>query len=254
MSKYLIIANWKSNPDSPGRAVLLARKIERGILKYRNIEIVIAPPYPFLAPIAGVLRKAKLGSQNMFWEDIGPFTGEVSWHQLQHLRVLYVIIGHSERKLYLCETDEMINKKIRAALSHGLQPILCVGEEERSGREIPPVVAEQLKNALKGVKKSRLKDLTVAYEPIWAISTRPGARADTPDSAFRAMLFVRKTLSNLYGQKAARDVRVIYGGSVNSQNIGAFLTEGRMQGALVGGASLDPTEFAKIVGICSKAR
>src|SRR3989338_3650391 len=106
MSKFLIVANWKSNPDSPGRAVLLAQKIERGIGRVQNVEVVISPPYPFLGSVGRVLKKAKLGSQNMFWEGVGPWTGEVSWHQLKHLGVLYVIVGHSERRLYLGETDE----------------------------------------------------------------------------------------------------------------------------------------------------
>ena len=252
MRKTVIIANWKSNPDSPGRAVLLARKIDRGITKYRNTEVVIAPPFPFLSPVRAVLKKSKLGAQNTFWSDCGPFTGEVSWHQLKHLGVSHVIVGHSERKIYLGETDEMINKKVKATLEHGITPILCVGERERKNSEIPDIVGEQLKNALVGIKKSFIKNLIVAYEPIWAISTMPGARPDTPDNAFRTMVYIRRTLAGLYGRRAADLIRIIYGGSVNSSNITPFLTEGKMEGALVGGASLNPEEFIKIIGQANK--
>lgn len=242
MSK-IIIANWKSNPDAPGRAVLLAQKIEKGIPS-RNIEVVVAPPFPYLIPVAKALKKGHLGAQDAFWEDIGPYTGEVSWHHLKHCGVEYVIVGHSERRIYLGETDEMINKKVLALLGRALRPVLCIGEHEREGNEIPPIVGHQLASALKGVKKQHLKNLVVAYEPVWAISTMPGARSDTPDNAFRALVYIRRLLSDLFGRNLADKVRIIYGGSVNSQNISGFLSEGKMEGALVGGASLDPKEFA----------
>lgn len=247
MARPLIAANWKANPDSPGRAVLLAQKIEKALVRAKNAEVVIAPPHPFLAQVGAVLKKARLGAQNMFWEDTGPYTGEISWRQLKHLKVEYVIIGHSERKFYLGETDEMINKKVRAALENGLKPILCVGESERHGNDIPSVVGEQLKNALAGVKKNFLKNLTVVYEPVWAISTTPRARPDTPDNAFRAKLYIKKVIAGIFGKNSAERVRIIYGGSVNPQNIGGFIKDGQMDGALVGGASLKPDEFAKIV-------
>ena len=252
MAKPLIIANWKMNPDAPGRAVLLANKIERSLARIRNVDVIIAPPFPFLLPIAAVIKRAKLGSQNVFWQDCGAYTGEVSWHQLKHLKVEYVIVGHSERKLFLGETDEMINRKIRILLEQGMTPILCVGERERVGDDIPDIVGEQIRVALKGIKKNILKKLVIAYEPIWAISTMPNARPDTPASAFRATIYIRKIVSELYGRVAGDGVRIIYGGSVNTRNIKAFLEEGRMQGALVGGASLDPAEFAEIVTIASR--
>ncbi len=251
MKKPLIIANWKANPDSPGRAVSLARSIECGIARYRNVEVVIAPPYPFLLPVARVLRKSKLGAQDTSWHDTGPFTGEVSWHHLKHMGVKYVIVGHSERKIYFGESDSMINKKVQVLLQHGLIPILCIGERERGGGEIPIMVGEQLKKALAGVRRNFIKNLVVAYEPIWAISTMPDARPDTPDNAFRAMVYIRRVISNLYDRKTADLVRVIYGGSVKSKNISLFLKEGRMEGALVGGASLKAQEFAEIVAEAS---
>lgn len=252
MSK-LIIANWKSNPDSPGRAVLLAQKIERSIYS-RDAEVVVAPPFPFLIPVGKVLKKAKLGAQNVFWEDTGPYTGEVSWRHLKHCRASYVIVGHSERRIHLGETDEMINKKVLALLLHGPKPVLCVGEHERESNEIPAIVGHQMKSALAGVKKQQVKNLTIAYEPVWAISTMPGARTVTPDNAFRAMVYIRRILSDLFGRALAEKVRIIYGGSVGAENISVFLREGKMQGALVGGASLDPREFALLLKNALKAK
>jgi len=245
--KPLIVANWKANPAALKDAISLARTIERGILPYQNIEVVIAPPFPFLLAVGKVLKKIRVGAQNTFWEDIGPYTGEVSWRQLKNCGVRYVIIGHSERRIHLGETDEMVNKKVKAVLANNLIPILCIGERERRDKEIPEIVGEQLKNALRGVKRPLVKNLVVAYEPIWAISTMPGARPDSPDDVFRAALFIRKNLADLYGRRSVDSVRIIYGGSVNATNIGFFLSEGKMEGALVGGASLDPQEFIKIV-------
>lgn len=254
MTKFLIVANWKMNPDSAGRAALLAHKVERFLARVRNVEVILAPPFPFLLPMAAVVKRAKLGSQNVFWQDCGPYTGEVSWHQLKHLKVDYVIVGHSERKLFLGETDEMIRNKVQALLENSMTPILCVGERERLGDDIPEIVGEQIKAALKGIKKNLLKELVIAYEPIWAISTMPNARPDTPASAFQAMIYIRKIVSELYGRSMGNEIQIIYGGSVNARNIKGFLEEGRMQGALVGGASLDATEFAEIVMTASKIK
>ncbi|MDP3770525.1 MAG: triose-phosphate isomerase [Candidatus Sungbacteria bacterium] len=249
--KPLIIANWKMNPDAPGRAVLLANKIERLISRTRNVEVVIAPPFPFLLPIAAVLKRAKLGVQNVFWEDTGAYTGEVSSHQLKHLRVEYAIVGHSERRIFLGETDEMIHKKVVALLASGIVPILCVGERERVENHIPEVVGMQIEAALVGVKKGFMKKLVIAYEPIWAISTMPHAKPDTPEQAFRAMVYIRNVVTRLYGRTTSEDIKIIYGGSVKAKNIEGFLRDGHMQGALVGGASLDPNEFSEIVKIAS---
>ncbi len=250
--KKLIVANWKMNPDAPGRAVVLANKIEQSLARVRNIEVVIAPPFPFLLPIAAVVKRAKLGAQNVFWEDAGAYTGEVSWHQLKHIKINYVIIGHSERKLFLGETDEMIHNKVHILLENGMTPILCVGERERMDDDIPEIVGTQIKAALKGIKKTFIKKLVIAYEPIWAISTMPDARPDTPASAFRAVVYIRKIMSELYDRSVGEEVRIIYGGSVKAKNIRAFLEDGRMQGALVGGASLDASEFAEIVTCASR--
>lgn len=250
--KKLIIANWKMNPDAPGRAVLLANKIERSLSRIRNVEVVIAPPFPFLLPIAGIIKRATLGAQNVYWQDTGSYTGEVSWHQLKHLKVNYVIIGHSERRIFLGETDEMVNNKIRVLLENGMKPILCVGEQDRIDDDIPEVVGKQIQAALKGIKKNIIKNLVIAYEPVWAISTMPHARPDTPINAFRATIYIRKIISELYGRSISEQIKIIYGGSVKAKNIAGFLEEGRMQGALVGGASLDAGEFSEIVMVASR--
>ena len=251
--RKIIIANWKMSPDSPGRAAALARKIEREISQLqisvlRNTEIIIAPPFPFLMPVGSALKRVKLGAQDVFWEVAGAYTGEVSWRELKNLKAEYVIIGHSERRVYLGETDEMVNKKLRGVLENGLSAILCIGERERAGGDIPSVVGVELESALAGIKKTFLKNLAVAYEPIWAISTNSGNHGpDTPDNAFRARIYIEKILTDLFGRAAARAVRVIYGGSVTAANTAAFMEEGKMDGVLVGGASLDPKRFGAIV-------
>lgn len=247
MFKHLIIANWKSNPAILREAIMLAKKIESGINAIKNAEVVIVPPFLYLSAVKTELKKARIGAQNAFWEDVGPYTGEVSWRQLKNLGTRYVIVGHSERKFYIGETDNIINKKVCALLQNGLKPILCLGERERMGNEIPALVGDQLKNALRGIDKKFISNLVVCYEPVWAISTEADSRPDTPDNAFRAMLYIRKILTDLYGRKIASMVKIIYGGSVNAQNIIPFLREGKMQGVLVGAASLNPKEFVEIV-------
>ncbi|TSC75558.1 MAG: triosephosphate isomerase [Parcubacteria group bacterium Gr01-1014_30] len=208
------------NPDSPGRAVLLAKKVELGIAKIKGANIVIAPPFPFLLPVGKVLKRARLGAQDLFWEAEGAFTGEVSWHQLKHLRVEYVIIGHSERRA-LGESDEMVNKKIKAALQAGLKPVVCIAN------------AIQLKKALKTIQESRVKtqDSILAFEPLSAIGT--GKPYDVGAS---------KRMRN-----AIKYPFVLYGGSVNSKNAPDYVKKAGFQGFLVGGASLKAGEFVKIV-------
>jgi triosephosphate isomerase len=247
--KKLIVANWKANPVNLREALVLAQKTELAAsrARARGVEVVVAPPFPFLAAVSSALKRIKIGSQNAFWGDIGPYTGEVSWRQLKSLNISHVIVGHSERRLFLGETNEMINKKVRALLEHGFAPILCVGEREQAGDEMPEEAGEQLKAALAGVKKSLLKNLIIAYEPVWAISTMPNSRPDTPENAFCTNIYIRKVVTDMFGRECGEKVRVIYGGSVNAKNILSFLTDGHMQGALVGGASLDAEEFSEII-------
>ncbi len=254
MAKSLVVANWKMNPASIKEAVLLARKVESGTLRQGNVEIVVAPPFPFLIQVGSILKRARLGAQDISGFAGGLYTGEVSGRQLRSLKVSHAIIGHSERKIHLGETDVMINRKVRLALKQGIKPVLCVGERERQGRDIPAVVGEQLRNALGGISPQSVKKVIVAYEPVWAISTMPGAKPDTPDSAFRAKVYIRRVLTQIYKRTIAERVPIIYGGSVNSKNIGGFMSEGKMEGALVGGASLNPREFIKIVAEVNRGR
>lgn len=247
MHKKIIVANWKMNPASVADAVVLAKKIEQVGRGISGTEIVLAPPALFLVPIARVLKSVRLGAQNAFWEDVGAYTGEVSPSQLRHIGVRYVVVGHSERKMYVGETDEMIAKKTAAVVRAGMGVILCIGERHRAAGDIPAEVGTQLKNALAGLKRSALKDILVCYEPVWAISTTPDAVSATPDDAFRASVYIRKIIGSLFGLAAGRETRVIYGGSVGAKNMTSFLDEGAMDGVLVGSASLDAHEFKRII-------
>lgn len=246
MRKPLIIANWKSNPLTLKEALVLAHRTEEVARRFRGAEVVVAPPFIFITAVSKSLRYAKLGAQDAFWSG-GPYTGEVSWRQLKKIGARYVILGHSSRRMALGETDDMVNKKVKAILNGGLSAILCVGEQKRMGDIIPLIVGRQLKKALRGVKKAQLKNLVIAYEPVWAVSTMPGARADTPENAKHAIKYMRSILARIYGQKSAEKVRIIYGGSVSSKNAGQFLSDPEIGGALVGGASLYPREFRKII-------
>ena len=242
------------NPPTLKDARRLFDKVKKGIRRTRNVEVVICPSFVHIYEVR--LRKIftksdfvrlKLGAQNAFWQEGGPYTGEVSPTMLKELGITHVIIGHSERKKWLGETDEMINKKVKTALKHGLIPILCVGEWEREvANEIPHIVEEQVRAALKGIKKGDFKNGIVAYEPVWAIGT---GKAETPDNATRAALYIRRIVKSVLGSKTADKIRVIYGGSVNSQNAASFIAKDirGMEGMLVGGASLHADEFVKIV-------
>lgn len=244
--KKLLIANWKANPDTAMRALALARKIHAGIPHGKGPEAVIAPPFPFLQLVGGALSRAELGAQDLFWEDLGPYTGEVSWHQLKHFGVKYAIVGHSERRALVGETDEMINKKVQAALDAAITPVLCVGEpkEVRKGgiAAAKRYVGAQLEKDLEGVRKGRI---VIAYEPIWAIGT------GTPDSPKSAAEMIHSIRERVPGDMQ-KPLRVIYGGSLTAANADAFLKEPEIEGALVGGASLNPKEFITIINVAKK--
>lgn len=245
--KKIIIANWKMNPDSGARAVALARACEEEIVSVKKVDVVIAPPHPFLREVGVSLNKALLGAQDVFWADSGAYTGEVSARQIRDCGAEYVLIGHSERRDSLAETDGMIHKKVKAALEDGMAVVLCVGESERVGGEISPVVGAEVQSALAGIKKTLLKNLIIAYEPVWAISTSGVGEACTPDMMFRARLAIEKIVADAYDQSVTKMIRIIYGGSVSPQNIAAILSVGHMDGALVGSDSLNAETFGRIV-------
>jgi triosephosphate isomerase len=249
--KKLIVANWKMNPSSAKRAVLIASQIEKGISKFTRSEVVIAPPFPFLAPVKKILKYARLGAQDDFWENQGAYTGEVSPAMLKNSGVEYVIIGHSERRR-LGETDEAINKKIKATLKAGMKVILCVGESleirKKGLAAAKNFVKAQLKKDLKGVLSAIYRllhvNLIIAYEPIWAISTNKNAKADKPEDSLEMVKFVK---SLLIAKPYILNPAVLYGGSVTSKNAKSFLQYKEISGALVGGASLKSGEFKKII-------
>ena len=239
----LIVANWKMNPSTEAEAILLAKATDAP-------GVVICPPFPFISAVAGVIKDARLGAQDVFWqESAGPYTGEVSAAELKNLCVSYVIIGHSERRANLGETDEMVAKKIVSALHAGIIPILCIGEnlaEKQNGKK-EEVLAREVKVGLhEAAKELAGKQIYIAYEPIWAISTSQNGThaADTPDDTLGTIQFIKDELAKL---DYKFDVKFLYGGSVNSKNAKDFLGKDGIDGALVGGASLRSEEFMDIV-------
>jgi len=252
----LIIANWKMNPATVKAAARLARDIEHGIATLRGAEAVIAPPFPFLAAVGGALRRGRLGAQDVAAAGGGPYTGEVSAAMLRDFGVRYVMIGHSERRRLFGESNELINSKVRQALRSGLRPVIAVGEELRESQAVvPSAIAEELFRAIAGIPRRSLAQAVIAYEPVWAISTTPGARPDTPDNAARRAIYIRKLLTRHLGARVADSIRVIYGGSVSIANAAGFVSRDirGMEGLLVGGASLNAKEFVAIVQAVSSS-
>jgi len=240
----LIAGNWKMN-TTVAEALELVRAMKDELEKATNVEKVVCPPFVSLAPVKALLEGSsiKLGAQNLFFAEKGAYTGEISPLMLADL-CEYVIIGHSERRQHFHETGDMVNKKIAAALKAGVTPILCIGErlEENEAGRTEDVVAEQLHSALAGIED--LCGLAIAYEPVWAIGIGKPA---TAQQASETIAFIRRNIARTYGQKAAQEMRILYGGSVNSANAAEFLSQPEIDGALVGGASLQAKEFLSIV-------
>lgn len=244
MDKKIIIFNWKMN---------LADSVESDNGN-SNIEMVVCPPFTHIEKVKKLLPlKIKLGAQNCFWENSGAYTGEISPTMLKKLGVEYVIVGHSERRKYMGETDEMINKKVSSGLKAGLKVILCVGEDltiRKRGQEATKgFVKKQLEKDLKNSKflilNSKLRNhLVIAYEPVWAISTNKDGRPDTPENALEMIKFIKNTLNSKF---QIHNLKVLYGGSVNGKNIKSFVKYKEIDGALVGGASLKKDEVKKII-------
>ena len=243
----IIIANWKMNPATFIEAENLLKIIKSGIKKSDDVKIVICPPAVYLAKIK-TDSDFKLGIQNIFWEDKGAYTGEISAPMAKKIGVSYAIIGHSERRQYLNETDEMINLKIKSALKNNLKPILCVGEtlEEKNQDKTSEIITKQLETALKNISKFQILNsrFYLAYEPIWAIGT---GETPTSNEVMSAALLIRKIISGLYDRQTADNLSILYGGSVTGKNASDFINGAGMDGLLVGGASLNASEFNKIV-------
>ena len=247
MRKPFIAGNWKMNTDSAS-AVALAAGLAKELSSVDTVDVAVCPPFVYLQSVAAALSASNiaLGSQNVYFEEKGAFTGEISCAMLKDASCAYAIIGHSERRHVMGETDAMINKKISAAISRGLLPIFCVGEllEERQGGTTNEVVAGQIKNGLEGICAESIQAVTVAYEPVWAIGT--GLTA-TPEQAQEVHAMIRGLLADLYGNEIAQSIRIQYGGSAKPSNTAELMSQQDVDGLLVGGASLKVEDFAAMV-------
>lgn len=249
MRKPIIAGNWKMYKTGPEGAALAADVVKAvGEIAGRRTDVVLCPPFTALAAVSGALAGSpiKLGAQNVHWEKEGPYTGEVSPAMLRAVGCTHAIIGHSERRQYFGETDEGVNRRVRAALAFGLTPIVCVGERlgERQAGQTAGVVEKQVRAALAGLLPDEVRQIVVAYEPVWAIGT--GVAATAADAQEVAGL-IRRLLAEIAGADAAAQVRIQYGGSVKPENIADFMALPDVDGALVGGASLRAESFAAIV-------
>jgi triosephosphate isomerase len=247
----VIAANWKMHM-SHLEAIQAVQKLSYLVSKddAERVEVVICPPFTALRSIQTLIQSDRLpfalGAQNVHWESKGAFTGEISPPMLQALTCTHVIVGHSERRQYFGETDETVNKKVKAVFAHEMIPIMCVGEslEERESGRTDAKIEGQVRGGLQGVPAEQAATIVLAYEPIWAIGT--GRNAEPPDAG-QVIAEIRRTLASLYSEDVAGAVRVQYGGSVKAGNIRDFMAHPEIDGALVGGASLDPEDFALIV-------
>jgi triosephosphate isomerase len=243
----LIAGNWKMFKTC-SEAVEAAGQLVKLVAMTSDVDVMIAPQFTALAPVSDVVRgsRVSLGAQNLFWETEGAYTGEISSVMLVSVGCKYVIIGHSERRQYFDETDETVNKKIKAAIKNDLVPVLCVGEseKERESKETFSVLDKQVKKGIEGFSSDDLEMLVIAYEPVWAIGT---GKTATTDQAQEAHQFLRSVLEKSFGNMLAKSIRILYGGSVKSNNIAELMAMPDIDGALVGGASLDPETFSKIV-------
>lgn len=249
--KPIIAGNWKMHKTHT-EAISLVRTLSYELREpdYDRVEVVVCPPFTALRPIQLVLEDEHLpmglGAQNLHAEPEGAFTGEISGAFLKALHCSYVIVGHSERRKHFGETDEVVRAKVEAAFREGLTPILCVGEslEQREAGEASGVVGRQVATALGGLSSDDLAKVVVAYEPIWAIGT---GRSATPEDANETIGAVRKALADVGSEEVADGIRIQYGGSVSPGNIAQFMGQPEIDGALVGGASLDPKNFAMVI-------
>ncbi len=246
MRRKVIAGNWKMNM-LPNEAIAYIEEFEKLVKDTKN-EVILCVPYTDLFYCLNYAQDTniKIGSQNMHWEESGAYTGEVSGKMLKSIGVEYVIIGHSERRQYFAETDKTVNKKVKAAFANELKPIVCVGEtlEEREAGKTAEIITRQTKLALEGLNGNQVKNTIIAYEPIWAIGTGKTATSEDANSSIKE---IRKEVEKNYGKEVADEIIIQYGGSVKSSNAKELFTTSDIDGGLVGGASLKPDEFAKIV-------
>ena len=247
MRTPIIVGNWKLN-KTISEAVALVTSLKSLVADVTDIEVVVAPVFTGLSAVAAALADGdiRLAAQNVFWEDSGAFTGEVSPAMLKDVGCHYVIVGHSERRQYFGETNESVNRKAKAAHAHGLTPIVCAGEslEERESGKTGAVVKDHILNGIDGLSVDQIATTVIAYEPVWAIGTGHNA---TPDQAQEVHALIRSLLSEIYSADAASKVRIQYGGSVKPDNAAAIIAQPDVDGALVGTASWEAESFAQIV-------
>ena len=248
MRKKIVAANWKMNMTQAESASFVETLL-REMDDISDVEVVIVPPFTAIAKVSEALggsQNIKVGAQNMYWEKSGAFTGEISAAMLRDLFVRYVVLGHSERRQLLGETDEIVNRKVRAAHEGSLRPIVCVGEtlEQRERGDVEKVLSTQLRGSLADLGTKELQETVIAYEPVWAIGT---GKTATAEQAQEAHAFIRTTLQEISDEATANKIRIQYGGSVKPDNARTLMSQPDIDGALVGGASLDPRSFAQIV-------
>ena len=245
MRRLLIAGNWKMH-KTVQEAVELVRELKELVSDVKDRDILVCPPFTALYAVSRELEGSNiaLGAQNMFYEEKGAFTGEISPLMVKDVGCSYVILGHSERRHIFGETDELINKKVLSAVNHGLIPILCVGEtlQEREEDKTKEVIERQVKEGLKGLNET--SEFVIAYEPVWAIGT---GKTATPELAEKVHSFIREILAEMFGKEKADSIRILYGGSVKPENAAGLMSQPNIDGSLVGGASLKAESFAKIV-------
>ena len=247
MRTPIIAGNWKMNKTNT-EAVALVEELIPLVKGVSEVEIVVCPTFTALSDVDKLVTgtNIKLGAQDVYFEEKGAFTSQISCEMLKDVGCTYVIIGHSERRQYFHETNTSVNKKVKMALSNGLKVIICVGEKlkERESDKTEEVVEKQVEGALKDISKADMENIVVAYEPIWAIGT---GKTATPKQAQEVHAFIRKILRDKYGPETANFVRIQYGGSVKPENIKELMTQPDIDGGLIGGASLEAESFSKIV-------
>lgn len=250
----IVIANWKNKPQALVEAEELLEANENFMETGKNFGLVICPPFIYLEEAAKFFstsrlsQTASLGAQDLAIDDKSSLTGEVSGAMLNNLGVRYVIIGHSERRWKLGESDAVVNQKLKTALADGLIPIVCIGEQSREDG-FENIIREQVANTFAGLDGQAVGKCLIAYEPVWAISTNPGARPDNPESALEAMGVIRDFIKEKYG---VGEISVLYGGSVNPANVRGFLGKEKIDGILVGGASVKKEDWEKILAIAAE--
>ncbi len=251
MRKFIVAGNWKMNTTVP-EGELLANEIQTKIWHYDRdkFQLIVAPPYTHLATVGQILDsdRVKLGAQNLFWEEKGAYTGEVSAAMLKSIDVEYVIIGHSERRKYFNESDEILLKKVQIALNYNLTPIFCIGEqlEQREANEHFDVIKSQLENVILRLSAEQLSKVIIAYEPVWAIGT---GKVATPEQAQEIHHFIRQLISEKFSSNLANDLTILYGGSCKPNNVAGLFEKPDIDGGLIGGASLKADDFLEIFKI-----